>query len=120
MIIGVDYRVEEVAKFPHGFKPENAKPFYKLLPLHEVISLAIGSPMDSKKTWVIYNDMIKNFDNEFEILLKAKGEAMLGKGFDVKLVDLILKNREAKIRVAPGFDGEYGKALLGEKQGKLM
>jgi PHP family Zn ribbon phosphoesterase len=32
---------------------------------------------------------------------------------------LIIKNREEKIKVKPGFDGEYGKVVL-EKQGKLF
>ena len=39
LIIGVDNRVEEVAKFPAGHRGKSSKPFYKLLPLHEVIVL---------------------------------------------------------------------------------
>lgn len=119
MTIGVDNRVEEIAAFPFGYKGKNAKPFYKLLPLHEVISLALDSRLESPKTWEVYNSLIKNFGNELEILLKTKKEALLGKGFDEKLVELILKNRAAKIKVAPGYDGEYGKALLGGKQAVL-
>ena len=120
LIIGVENRVEEIAAFPAGHKPENARPFYKLLPLHEVIALATGGRLESPKTWTVYNEMIKAFGDEFDILLKAGKESMLGKGFDEKLVELIIKNREEKIRVAPGYDGEYGRALLGEKQGTLL
>ena len=40
--------------------------------------------------------------------------------FDEKLANLILKNREQKIKVKPGFDGKYGVALLGEKQETLV
>jgi len=47
LIIGVDYRVEEIAKYPKGFKSKNSKPFYKLLPLHEVCLLYTSpSPRD--------------------------------------------------------------------------
>lgn len=119
LIIGVDNRVEEIAKYPKGFKPKNPKPFYKLLPLHEVIALTKNIGMQTKESWVIYNSLIKDFENEFNILLKVPKE-MLIKSFDEKFADLILKNREGKIKVKPGFDGEYGVALLGEKQKKLV
>ena len=119
LIIGVDYRVEEIAKYPKGFRPKNLKPFYKLLPLHEVIALTKNIGMQTKESWRIYNSLIKEFENEFNILLKVPKE-MLIKSFDEKFADLILKNREGKIKVKPGFDGEYGVALLGEKQEKLV
>ena len=118
MTIGVEYRVESISSFPQGHKPANAKPFYKILPLHEVISLATGSPMESKKAWEIYNKLIAEFKSEFNILLKTSEEKLLR--FDAKLGELILKNREGKIKVAPGYDGEYGRAMLGEKQGTLV
>jgi len=119
LIIGVDNRVEEIAKYPKGFKPKNLKPFYKLLPLHEVIALAKSIGMQSRRCWEIYNSLIKEFGNEFNILLKVSKEILI-KSFDEKFADLILKNREGKIKVKPGFDGEYGVALLGEKQKKLI
>ena len=118
MIIGVDNRIEEIAAFPKGYKAKNAKPFYKILPLHELISLATGTPMDSTKSWQIYNSFIKEFSNELNILLKVTKEKLLK--FDAKIGDLILKNREGKIKVKPGYDGEYGVAMLGEKQGTLI
>lgn len=119
LIVGVDYRVEEIAKYPKGFKPKNSKLFYKLLPLHEVIALAKNIGMQSKESWRTYNLLIKEFENEFNILLKVPKET-LSRNFDEKLVDLILKNREGKIKVKPGFDGEYGVALLEEKQRTLI
>ncbi|MBI2043035.1 DNA helicase UvrD [Candidatus Pacearchaeota archaeon] len=120
LIIGVDYRVEEIAKEKKGFKPENAKPFHHIIPLHELISVLHGTPMASRKSWEIYNRMIENFGNEFNILLKVSREEFVRKEIDAKLIDLILKNREGKIKVKPGFDGEYGKVLPGEIQGKLF
>ncbi|MBS3086706.1 DNA helicase UvrD [Candidatus Pacearchaeota archaeon] len=120
MTIGVDNRVEEIAAHPKGFKPKNPKPFYKILPLHEVVALQKGISMSSNGVWQVYNKLIAEFGNELDILLKIPKETLLGKGFDEKLVDLIIKNREAKIKVVPGYDGEYGKALLGEKQGTLI
>jgi len=119
LIIGVDNRVEEIAKYPEGFKPKNPRPFYKLLPLHEIIALDRGVDMNNNNVWQIYNKLIETFGNEFNILLKIPEEILI-KSLDEKLVDLILKNREGKIKVKPGFDGEYGVALLNEKQEKLV
>jgi len=120
LTVGVEYRVEELAQNPIGFKPENAKTFYKLLPLHELIALITGVDMQSKKVWEVYNSLIREFDNEFNILLDVSGEEMISKNVNEKLIGLILKNREGKIKVKPGFDGEYGKATLEGIQKKLF
>lgn len=119
LIIGVDYRVEEVAKEEKGFKPVNAKPFYKLLPLHELIALVCGVSMATKKAWEVYNQLIKDFGTEFNILLKVSKEDLLRKEVDSKLADLIIKNREQKIKVKPGYDGEYGVAVIDKEQATL-
>ena len=119
LVIGVDNRVEEIAEYPKGYEPKNAKIFHKLLPLHEVIALHINSTPENKKTWAIYNSLIEYFGNEFNILLNVSKEQFLGKNVDGKLVELILMNREGKIKVKPGFDGEYGKAMLGEAGSSL-
>ena len=120
LTIGVDNRVEQLAENPVGFKPKNAKPFCKLLPLHEIISLIVGGSLQTKKVWEIYNFLIKNFKNEFNILLNVSRNELLEKDVDKKLIDLILKNREGKIKVKPGYDGAYGEAVIGEEQEKLF
>lgn len=120
LTIGVDYRVEELAKHQKGFRPENAKPFYTLLPLHELIALRFNTGLSSKTAWQIYNDLIKKFDNEFNILLNVEKQEFLNKKIDEKLIELILRNREAKIKVKPGYDGTYGELLLEEKQATLI
>jgi uncharacterized protein (TIGR00375 family) len=120
LTIGVDYRVDEVARESKGFKPGNSKPYHLLVPLHELISFNIGSPLASKKTWEIYNSLIEGFGDEFNILMKVSKEKLLGKNVDAKLVEMILLNREGKIPVKPGFDGEYGQIVLKEKQKTLV
>jgi len=116
LTIGVDYRIEELAKHPKGYKSENAKPFYRLLPLHEIVSLAFGTGMQTGKVWGVYNNLIKDFENEFNILLNVSKEDLIRAKVNDKLIELILKNRDGKIKIKPGFDGEYGVAVLGEKQ----
>ena len=121
LTIGVEYRIEQIAKEKEGYKPENAKDFYKILPLHELIALAKESTLASKKTWALYNEFIQKFGNEFNILLDVSENDLL-KAFpkETLVVELIMEGRKGKLRVKPGFDGEYGKVLLPEKQGKLF
>ena len=120
LTIGVDNRVEQLATNPMGYKSKNAKPFYTLLPLHELISLITGTSMQSKGVWTVYNNLIKDFGNEFNILLDASREELIQKKVDAKLIGLIMKNRAGNIRVKPGYDGEYGVALIGEEQVTLV
>jgi len=119
LTVGVEYRVEELATNPLDYKPYGSKPYYKILPLHEVISLATGNGMQTIRVWKIYNELISSFENEFNILLNVSKEGFLSKNVDDKIIDLILKNREGKIKVKPGYDGVYGKAVTEERQATL-
>lgn len=121
LIIGVENRIDSIAKEPVGYKTQGAKEFYKLLPLHELIALYLGSSLASKKTWDIYNSFISKFENEFNILLNVSQEE-LTRDFpkEVLLAELILVNREGKLKVKPGFDGVYGEVLMPEKQARLF
>jgi len=114
LTVGVEYRVEELAlksKASHGKK----KCYYKLLPLHEIISLGLGVGMNSKGCWKIYNELISKFGTEFNILINVSCEE-INKVIKNKLVsDLIILNRQGKINVKPGYDGIYGKAIIGGK-----
>ncbi len=112
LILGVDYRVEEISKEEVGYEPKNAKKFYTLLPLHELISLQVKSGIASQKVWNIYNILIENFKDEFNLLLNISEEEMVEKNVERALIDLILNNRKGKINVIPGYDGVYGKATL--------
>ncbi len=121
MTIGVDYRVEQIASEKKGFKPANAKEFYSIVPLHELIAFSLGSTMTSKKSWEAYNSLIKEFGSEFNILLNAKKERLISfLSKNPRLVELIMLGRENKLKIKPGYDGVYGEVMLQEKQGKLF
>jgi len=113
LTIGVEYRVEQLSE--KNFQLKNKKNFYKILPLHEIISLSTGFGMSSKKVWEIYNLLIENFENEFNILLNVSAEK-LSSFVDDKLLKLILLNRFGKIKVSPGYDGKYGVAIFEGKE----
>ncbi|MEM4263380.1 MAG: endonuclease Q family protein [Candidatus Woesearchaeota archaeon] len=115
MTIGVLHRVEELADKPEGYKPASAKPYKNLIPLSELIAHGISSPVASQKTWRIYNELMKEFGNEMNVLIDAE-EEKIKKIADAKVTDLILRNRNQKIKFKPGYDGEYGKPIFDEKE----
>lgn len=121
LTIGVENRVEELTN--NSGIPKNAKPFHKLLPLHELIAFYLKTKVEGKKTWEIYNKLIEKFGNEFNILLKVDKNVLMAelvKDKLEKLGDLIIDNRIANLKVKPGFDGEYGKLVEKEGQAKLF
>ncbi|MBI2452198.1 DNA helicase UvrD [Candidatus Pacearchaeota archaeon] len=120
LTIGVDYRIEELAKEQSGFKPNNAKEFFEIAPLHELISFIFNTAINSKKCWEVYNELIKKFDNELNILLNVTKEELTKNSINEKLIEIILLNRKNKLKILPGYDGEYGKISLPEKQAKLF
>jgi len=114
LTIGVLHRVDELADRRGGEKPRGAKPFKRIIPLHELLSLVLKSGMATKKVWAKYYEILKAGENEFDILLSVPREKLLGVA-DERIVDIIMKNREGKLGIRPGFDGEYGVPLLGDE-----
>ncbi|MBS3108721.1 DNA helicase UvrD [Candidatus Woesearchaeota archaeon] len=112
LTIGVLHRVEDLANRDIGYKPKDAVGFRKLIPLTEVIAGVYGiKQLASKKVWGIYNGLIKNFGNEFNVLLNVEMND-LKKFVDEKLAKVILLNREEKLKISPGYDGVYGKPII--------
>ena len=83
-----------------------------MLPLSEVIAavLDVESPQ-SRAVWKIYNELIKNFQNEYSIMIDIP-ETDLVKVVDPSIAKAILKVRNGNFRVIPGFDGTYGQLDL--------
>lgn len=115
LTVGVLNRVERLADRKDGFVLKNAIPFKTLIPLTELIAAIYNTEPFAKKVWEDFNKLIKEFGNELNILLEAPHEKIkLISG--EKIADLIMKNREGKLRVQPGYDGIYGTLILDESQ----
>ncbi len=115
MTIGVLNRIEQLADRPVGTKSPSAKSFVSLVPLSELIGHAFSTTTFSKKTWEIYNLFVEKFGNEFNVMLNAQKEDLAK--VNEKVSELIIKNREGKIKMTPGYDGVYGKIILDEHKG---
>lgn len=111
LIIGVLNRVVELADRPEGFIPQNSIPFKNLIPLNEIIAESISSPITSKKTIEHYNNLIKNLGEETKILLESTEEEIKEKS-SPDIATGVIKMREGKINIEPGYDGVYGKIKI--------
>ncbi len=118
LTIGVLHRVEELADREEGFKPNNAIPFRSIIPLSEIISHLTGNAVATKKVWEEYYKLVDKERPEFDVLLDIELEE-LKKLTDEKIAEAIIKNRERKIPIQPGFDGEYGYPIFNEKIKKM-
>jgi uncharacterized protein (TIGR00375 family) len=112
---GVEQRVEELADRPIGFVPANAVGFMRLLPLSEIIAAVLGVDSPSvQRVWSIYNSLIEKFGDEYTVLIDTPRGA-LNAVVDGKIAEMIVRVREGQAKVAPGYDGVYGRLLLSEE-----
>jgi len=113
---GVEQRVEELADRPVGFRPDNAVGYMHLLPLSEIIATVLGVTYPSvPKVWEIYNPLIARFGDEYTVLIDAPIEEM-SKIVEPRIAEAIVRVREEKVKVRPGYDGVYGQLILFEEQ----
>ena len=109
--VGVMNRVEKLADRPEGYTPSNAITFKNLIPFDEIIAQTKGVAARSVAVERDYRSFIAKFGTEFDILIRAT-PAELVKGLPKRVADGVLRMRQGKVNINPGFDGEYGKVSL--------
>jgi uncharacterized protein (TIGR00375 family) len=108
---GVLHRVEELADRKFGTKSTCRIPFRNLVPLETVIAWSLGKKENSPYVKRAWDGIISSLGNELSVLLDM-GREELVKSAGEKIADAVLKVREGRVRVTPGYDGEYGKIDL--------
>jgi len=112
---GVEQRVEKLADRPSGFRPEAVIDYKHLLPLHEIIAATLGiDSLSSPTVWKIFNSLVSKFGNEFTVLLQPSLEA-LSTVVEPRIAEAIIRVREDRVKVEPGYDGIYGKLVFTEE-----
>jgi uncharacterized protein (TIGR00375 family) len=117
---GVEQRVEELADRPKGYKPIGKPGYKRLLPLSEIIAavLNVGEP-SAQAVWKSYNALVGRVGDEYSVLLDAS-EKTLNTIVDPQITNAIMRVRGGSFAVVPGFDGVYGKLILGEDNSPEM
>ncbi|MFH1102497.1 MAG: UvrD-helicase domain-containing protein [Pseudomonadota bacterium] len=107
LTLGVLHRVEELADRKEGERPEKIHPFYRMLPLTDILAQVLETGPASKTVLEHYRTLVRKLGPELTILYDVPVE-----GFNALKIPLlgeaIRRMRESEIDILPGFDGEFG------------
>ena len=109
--VGVMNRVEALADRPAGARPEDAIPFRSMVPLDEIIAEAFGMGVSAKRVKDEYQRLVSSLGSEFRVLLEAP-ESELESATRPEVAEGILRIRDGRVTIEPGYDGEYGKIKI--------
>jgi len=107
---GVKDRVNELASYDTPRNPPHRPPYLHLIPLSEIIAMALGTGVGTKKVQGIWDILIRKYGSEVNVLVDA---AINDSGVDEHVIDAITAFRGGNVRVIPGGGGQYGRVELG-------
>jgi len=117
LTIGVLNRVHELADRPDGYHAEGRVPFHYIVQLDEIIAKSLGVGVASQKVKSEYENMIKMFGGEFNVLMEKGLDELSHEGINPKIISGIAALREGKVRFdPPGFDGKYGNMVFADSE----
>ena len=111
LTLGVLHRVEELADRPEGAISANARPFYRLIPLREILTLAKEEGRLSEKPDVVYRKLVEEFGSEMRVLL-SRNYQTLERLAGETVAGVLRAMHSGDLLIDPGYDGVYGRLLL--------
>ena len=105
--VGVMHRVESLADRPEGTAPARTIPFTRVVQLEKLIADALDVGVGTQAVERAYHQLVHACGTEFDVLLTVPEET-LRRSAPQRVAEAILRMREGRVVVEPGYDGEYG------------
>jgi len=116
LTVGVMHRVETLADRPEGYRPPHAIPARHMVPLAEIIAESLNQGVNTRAVDAEYHRLVEHFGSEFRILLDLPQEELVTFA-PPKIVEGIMRMRQGKLNIRPGYDGVFGKiSILSAKE----
>ncbi len=115
LTIGVLHRVEELADRAENFKDALRVPFRNLVTLDQIIGEALDLGPKTKSVFKEYEKLIKTFGSELNILMEADIQK-IAVSSKVEIAEGVKRVREGRLKIKPGYDGEYGEIKIFDKK----
>jgi uncharacterized protein (TIGR00375 family) len=109
--VGVMTRVEFLAQRSRDFYDPSRPPFIKTPPLTEILAQIFKTEPTSKKVFSKYQEIIKNFGPELEILIGNYDKEKMKKE-EKEIFRALEKVNRDEVILEPGYDGVYGKVII--------
>jgi len=109
--VGVMNRVMELADRAPGQKPPRAAPFWRLLPLREILAQSLGVGPQSLKVRTLYDNLLARLGPELNILWTTPLDDISRQAPEI-VAEGISRARQGRVSILAGYDGEYGTAQL--------
>ncbi len=111
LTIGVMNRVDNLRNREFGAEPAGLVPYKHIVPLPDILADYFQMSDTSQRVMKMYFDIIARGANEFHVLLDAAIDD-LKSWMPHDLAEGIIRVREGRLSVTPGYDGNYGSVSI--------
>ncbi|MEW6188107.1 MAG: endonuclease Q family protein [Thermodesulfobacteriota bacterium] len=115
LVVGVMHRVETLADRPEGWESQRFVPAFHQVPLEEILADVLAVGPQSRRIRKEYLRLVERGGSEFRILLDLEEEE-LRSFMEDDLVRAVLRVRQGRVQVRPGYDGVYGQVKIEKEE----